>query len=317
VDPEADSPAVTALCESVAIASEGFSDVTLQAVRQSYETQGFDPRTDARLVFDPHGRLVGVAEFYDVDGAHVAPFVFVRVSADVLQAGVGQGLLDWARERGAHALDLAEPELRVALHSNTSGHNRRMQEVFERSGWRRERIAWEMEIELEHQPSVPPLPSPLVFRTAQPGVDERAIHAVEIEAFSDHYGYLPRPFDAWLHLATQVSPYDPALWFLAVGGPEIAGISLCSLEQLGRPDSGYVGTLGVRPRWRGRGVGLSLLRHSFAELYRRGKRRIALDVDSQSLTGADRLYERAGMHAVSESHQFELVLREGRETRPV
>ena len=58
-------------------------------------------------------------------------------------------------------------------------------------------------------------------------------------------------------------------------------------------------------------------RELFAELFGRGKHRIALHVDSQSLTGATRLYERAGMHVVRESHSYELVLREGREIRPV
>ncbi len=288
VDPDADTAAVTALCEAVAIADDGVSDVTYQAVRESYNSPGFDALTDARLVMDGSGRLVGV----------------------------GEALLAWAAERGRRAADLATPDLRVALHSNTSGVNRAMQEIFERSGWRFERINWEMEIDLEEEPSVPPLRSPLQLRTARRGEDEPAIYQAEMEAFADHYGFMRRPYESWLQVATRIFPYDPTLWFLAVENDEIAGISLCLLDQLGRTDSGYVGTLGVRPAWRGRGVGLSLLRHSFAELYRRGKRRIALHVDSQSLTGATRLYERGGMHLVRESRAYERVLREGRELRP-
>jgi ribosomal protein S18 acetylase RimI-like enzyme len=42
---------------------------------------------------------------------------------------------------------------------------------------------------------------------------------------------------------------------------------------------------------------LALLQHSFAEFYRRGMRRVGLGVDAQNLTGALRLYERAGMHS--------------------
>jgi hypothetical protein len=38
-----------------------------------------------------------------------------------------------------------------------------------------------------------------------------------------------------------------------------------------------------------------MLRRAFAEFYLRGRRKVALAVDSQSLTGATRLYERAGM----------------------
>jgi ribosomal protein S18 acetylase RimI-like enzyme len=53
----------------------------------------------------------------------------------------------------------------------------------------------------------------------------------------------------------------------------------------------------VRRPWRKRGLGLALLNHSFGEFYRRGYRRVGLGVDAQNLTGALRLYEKAGMRA--------------------
>ena len=53
--------------------------------------------------------------------------------------------------------------------------------------------------------------------------------------------------------------------------------------------------LAVRRPWRLRGLGLALLRRAFGEFYSRGTRKVTLAVDSQSLTGATRLYERAGM----------------------
>jgi ribosomal protein S18 acetylase RimI-like enzyme len=40
---------------------------------------------------------------------------------------------------------------------------------------------------------------------------------------------------------------------------------------------------------------MALLRRACAEFYRRGRGKVALGVDSESLTGATRLYERAGM----------------------
>jgi ribosomal protein S18 acetylase RimI-like enzyme len=58
---------------------------------------------------------------------------------------------------------------------------------------------------------------------------------------------------------------------------------------------GWVATLGVRRPWRKRGLGLALLEHSFVELQRRGSRRVGLGVDAQNITGATRLYEKAGM----------------------
>jgi ribosomal protein S18 acetylase RimI-like enzyme len=174
-----------------------------------------------------------------------------------------------------------------------------------------------MEIELgDEPPESAPVPEGLRIRTAVAGVDEPAVHQLEADSFSSHFGYLPTPYDDWIRARTQLYPYDPSLWFLAVDGDRPVGMSLCLLEALGRPDVGWVSTLGVHPDWRGRGVGLVLLRHSFRELHRRGKRAVGLGVDSQNATGATRLYERAGMRVTRESRSFERLLRDGRELRP-
>jgi ribosomal protein S18 acetylase RimI-like enzyme len=71
--------------------------------------------------------------------------------------------------------------------------------------------------------------------------------------------------------------------------------------------------LGVRRPWRKRGIGLALLRHSFNEFYRRGKREVGLGVDAQNLTGALRLYEHAGMHVDKAFDHYEKELRAGTE----
>ena len=93
----------------------------------------------------------------------------------------------------------------------------------------------------------------------------------------------------------------PALWFLAWDGDELAGFAL-DYPQLGTEVGlGHVNWLGVRKPWRRRGLAEALLRQSFRELYARGKRRTALGVDAQNVTGALRVYERVGMHAM---HRF-------------
>jgi ribosomal protein S18 acetylase RimI-like enzyme len=71
--------------------------------------------------------------------------------------------------------------------------------------------------------------------------------------------------------------------------------------------------LGVRRPWRKRGLGLALLHHAFGEFYRRGKRKAGLGVDAKNLTGAMRLYEKAGMHIHKQIDLFEKELRPGKE----
>jgi mycothiol synthase len=79
------------------------------------------------------------------------------------------------------------------------------------------------------------------------------------------------------------------------------------------PEMGWLFGLGVRRPWRRRGLALALLHHCFGELYRRGRRKVSLGVDAQNLTGATRLYERAGMHIQRQHHQYEQELRPGRD----
>jgi GNAT superfamily N-acetyltransferase len=85
--------------------------------------------------------------------------------------------------------------------------------------------------------------------------------------------------------------FDPSLWFVAEEGEEIVGVTLC--KTLAR--EGWIDVVGVRRPWRNRGLGLALLRHALDEYYRRNVPKVALSMDAESITGAPRLYGRAGM----------------------
>ena len=80
-----------------------------------------------------------------------------------------------------------------------------------------------------------------------------------------------------------------------------------------RSGIGWVGSLGVRRKWRKQGLGMALLLHSFGEFYKRGETVVGLGVDASNPTGATRLYERAGMHIETEYVCYEKEYRSGRE----
>jgi GNAT superfamily N-acetyltransferase len=115
--------------------------------------------------------------------------------------------------------------------------------------------------------------------------------------------------DVFRHLNTALRPVEPDLWFLAMDGKEMAGISICRRRSDDDPEMGWVEILGVRKLWRRRGLGLALLLHSFHALRQNGALRAGLGVDSGSLTGATRLYKRAGMSVSREIALYELELR--------
>jgi ribosomal protein S18 acetylase RimI-like enzyme len=151
----------------------------------------------------------------------------------------------------------------------------------------------------------------------QVGRDERAIAIAMRESFRDHWGFVERPLEQdvamWMHRFQNDPFLNPKLFFIAWDGDQPAGISLCYDGYYDDHELGWVSTLGVLRPWRRRGLGLALLQHSFCELYARGRRRAGLGVDASSLTGATRLYEKAGMRQDPQRRfaNFEKELRSG------
>jgi mycothiol synthase len=155
---------------------------------------------------------------------------------------------------------------------------------------------YRMSVELDHPPLSPVWPDAIVVRTFVPGRDERAAYEAVEDAFRDVWGRPRGTFERFVGL-TSGEGFDPGLWFIAESGGETSGTCLCKVGG-GRGEADVVG---VRRPWRGRGLGLALLRHALGELYRRGVRVVGLSVDAESITGAPRLYGRAGMRT-SESY---------------
>jgi mycothiol synthase len=174
-------------------------------------------------------------------------------------------------------------------------------------GYEADRYSFRMQIALDGKLEPPSWPDGVALRPYVPGRDDEAIYEVQEETFADMSDYTSVSYETWRGLAF-LGSHDPSLWFLAVDGDEIAGISLCRPEWEGDAELGWVSTLGVRRPWRRRGLGLALLLHSFAELQARGKRFAGLGVDGQSPTGALQLYERGGMHVARRFDHFAKTL---------
>jgi ribosomal protein S18 acetylase RimI-like enzyme len=189
--------------------------------------------------------------------------------------------------------------------------------LFAKLGLKVIRHSWFMAIDLDKAPPEPEWPEGLVIRTYQDLPDLRAVYRAVDEAFRDMWGYVEGDEEEGLaRLQYQVEndpDFDPSLWYLALDGDEIAAVALCNPKVGNDTDMGFVDALGVRRPWRRKGLALGLLQHVFGEFRRRGRKRAGLGVDTESLTGATRLYEKAGMHVTRQIDAYELELRPGRE----
>lgn len=133
--------------------------------------------------------------------------------------------------------------------------------------------------------AVHPLVGKRIFGV-KPGDDEQAIYVADEESAREEQGHVPQTFEVWRqwHLS------DTTLLFVAWDGSEAAG--LVRGETMG--EQGWIWHLGVRTRWRRRGLGMSLFRYIQREFARRGSRTMKLNVDMFNSTGAFRLYECSG-----------------------
>jgi mycothiol synthase len=185
------------------------------------------------------------------------------------------------------------------IHTWTIAGDTAADELFRARGYREARRFWDMAIELEAEPSAPAVPVEMLREE-----DAAGFHAALEEAFAEHWEHEPEAFEEWWGRQQRRENFDLSLWFVIRDGHEIAAAARNELRPLG----GYVGSLGVRPAWRGRGYGRALLLHSFREFRRRGMTRATLGVDAANATGATRLYESVGMHVEQENVVWEKVL---------
>jgi mycothiol synthase len=290
----------------------GVEKYPIDVIRMEWQEPGFNQETDARVVTSAQGKIVAYGEVWDVSDPHVDVYCWGRVHPDYTGIGLGSALLAWQEERARQALDKAPPEARVVMTCAVPSIDKLSQDLLQDTGFTLIRHGLRMVIELNEHPPEAKWPDGISMRTFQAGDERAMLHAVR-DAFKDHWGYVEHPFEVeyeqWLHYMQNSPDFDPNLCFLAMDGDEIAGISICEPKAHDDEEMGWVGILGVRRPWRRMGLGLALLHHSFGEFFQRGKRKAGLGVDAKSLTGATRLYTKAGMHP-DPKHEYSIFEKE-------
>jgi ribosomal protein S18 acetylase RimI-like enzyme len=265
--------------------AEGGDRISRAIAEAWLTTPSLDLQQDARVAL-ADGEIVGFADVFDPERERKRFWSELR--ADPAHPETWPLLLDFvegrARELGAPAgrLQISVPERAVSLRKQLESRDF----VFQRFSFR-------MYADLDGDVPEPRWPDGIEPRSFRLG-EERAVYDLHEETFSEHPDHTRTTFEDWRHWAS-AEPFDPELWTVALAGGELQGVVLCRPEWGGDPDVGWISVLGVRRPWRGRGLGLALLQHTFGQLRDRGKRRVGLGVDAENANGV-RLYERAGMH---------------------
>jgi len=261
------------------LAHQGVRRASEDEIRQRLTRPGTDPALDTWLA--ENGDVIGFAQVW-VEPADVV--CYVRVDPEHRGEGIATALLERAKRWAG--------ELSAELQHATSWPKDEAAAPFlEAQGFEPIRYLSLMTIDLDQPPAAPDWPADVRVRALAKGDDLRPVWQAQQSIFAE----TAQNFDEWLHEYTGTGGLDPTLWFVAEADDGWAGFALCMPELAEDPQAGYVNELGVRADRRGQGLGLALLRQTFVEFHRRGRRRVSLHVDADNLTGAVRLYTRAGM----------------------
>lgn len=295
----------------------GHDEFDEEALAAHWQNPQMDMAHSTRVIVTENGRIAGYADIEDSSSLPVRPYLFGRVLPEYENLGLGEALFTWGEQRARDVFTRLPEDVQVSLLASTPDTNQLAQHLLAQKGMRHIRDTWEMEIRFSQPPALPEWPSGISVTTFAQRPDLVALAEAHHNAFQDHWGYVSAPLDSrlerWQNMIEADPMHDPELWFLAVAGETVAGYSLCRYRAYDNPEMGYVMILGVTRPYRQRGLGLALLQYSFNQLYLRGQKGVSLGVDAASLTGATRLYKKAGMTVRHRQMVFSKILRSGRD----
>lgn len=172
------------------------------------------------------------------------------------------------------------------------------QRMFEAHGLHQARILLSIARPHLRDLALPRVPDGVALRPYEVGRDDAAWVAAFNDAFADHWGgFMGMSLDLWSRYVRRPT-FKPAISLVAWDGSEIAGFGHFRIDDelnalTGRKEA-MMRYIGVRPRWRGRGLGVALTRAGLVLLRDEGIDLVVSGVDADNPTGARQIYEREG-----------------------
>lgn len=276
-----------------------------------------DPKLDAAkdtLGLWSGGQLVGYAKLGGPDEVVDIHRVLTEgcVHPEWRDRGLGSGLLSWLIDR-ATAIHLERhPEAPGELSATTVSTNASALALFAAGGLEPTRYFFDMGRELRTEP-VPDSPAADGLRLVpfDPAYDD-ALRLAHNEAFRDHWGSTPRDPESWKTWCTGSRAFRAAHTFLVLDGERIASYAIGYEYVADTAATGiqelYVGQVGTRRDYRGKGAARAALAKAMATAKEAGFQRVALGVDAENPTGALGLYEMLGFRTKQKwiSHRLPL-----------
>ncbi len=283
--------------------STGEEDVLLEVSAQGYLTR------ENVVLADGAGTLRGWASAHDRAAGRMLLRVLVdeRLEPPVADA-VARALLRWS-ERAARVIGAGRGLATQQIDTGSFADDPRQERWLSEAGYQRVRSWWQMTRPVTAQEDAlagdpgPGVRIRLVERqgSGMPSEEDlRIVHDVLESAFADHFNSHEETFDEFVSRLREDPGHRWDHWWIAElvdeEPPEPAGALVGAVHEGGdgQDDSSYVEYIGVLANARGRGVAKSLLRTIIADAATSGRSGVGLEVDADSPTGAEGLYQSMG-----------------------
>jgi mycothiol synthase len=272
------------------------------------------------VIEDENGQVVGSADLWKFFNPPLRIWLGWQLQAKHRNLGIETFLLEWGKARAEEQLVHCPPDVQVVLHVGANIKHPYRKSVMEAYGFKDVRHFYFMRIDMTEQPPKPDFPTGFSIRGMRYPEELAESVQVDIDSFRDHWGFVESDFDEELKgikYELDNNPiFDPELYMIIIDDStgKIVGNIWLLQEYSGHPEWGYVDGVAVLREYRGRGLAENGLRQAFHVLYARGKSTVTLWVDSDSLTGALRLYEKVGMYVKEETMRYEWIVRAGIDT---
>jgi mycothiol synthase len=308
---EEDYPNIVAILHGCADVDGLERSEKLEDVANTYaHLHNSDPYTDM-LFAEVNDEVVGYSRvWWAVEGSgQWIGFQLGNVLPQWRRKGIGSILLRFNEERlGQIATQLKQSgqlpvDAPCLLDNFVSSTETDRINLLEKRGYKAVRYAFEMvRPDLEYIPDLP-LPPGVEVRPVAPE-HVRLIWEASNEAFRDHWGYIPDPWEEFERFMNDPD-YDPSLWRVAWQGDQVAGMVLSYIDkdqnELYGRKRGYTENICVRRAWRKQGLAKALIALSLIALKEHGMTEAGLGVDAENTSGALHLYESMGYRVVKRS----------------
>jgi len=284
----------------------------LDEMREELDDERVVLATDVRIAL-LDGEMVGYTFTYHLPSAERLErcHVLGQVDPDHRGVGVGRTLLGWGIERATEQLRSSGNGLPKYIRVNSFDYIESAHRLFRRMGFTPVRYFDELLRTLDDLPVAGRVAG--VTITPWPEDRDEEILAVNNSAFADHWGSVPVDADRW-HNAVRGYGARQDLSFIAIDDASGDVVSYCLNKRyeaddalIGRRD-GWIEQLGTLAEWRRRGLASQLIVASLHAFSAAGLTHASIGVDSESPTGAARLYAQLGFERLHRAIEYEIAL---------